>query len=186
MSYSGTRWHASIVLRGWTYTAQVLTMLFLCPHLGRDRTRIRGTILWPVVRPAIQRSAIDRRRKLEWNCWGNLKSPVGFYISIRGQKFGGNTLVVQCKIQDWQLKLKQRDCRIYIYKGDKEIKSVKTRIFKERVLLTLPKELYKLITQDITAANIFEKYMNKFWKWDEKEDCWEYNIYGTPCSNSHA
>ena len=80
-------------------------------------------------------------------------------------------MVVQCKIQDWQLKLKQRDCRIYIYKGDKEIKSVKTRIFKERVLLTLPKELYKLITTDIAAANIFEKYMNKFWKWDEKEDC---------------
>ena len=80
--------------------------------------------------------------------------------------------MVQCKIQDWQLKLKQRDCRIYIYKGEKEIKSVKTRIFKERVLLTLPKELYKLITQDITAANIFDRFLNKYYTWDEHDnDC---------------
>ena len=81
-------------------------------------------------------------------------------------------MVVQCKIQDWQLKLKQRDCRIYIYKGEKEIKSVKTRIFKERILLTLPKELYKLITQDITAANIFDRFLNKYYTWDEHDnDC---------------
>jgi len=80
-------------------------------------------------------------------------------------------MLVQCKIQEWQLKLKQRDCRIYIYKNDKEIKSVKTRIFKERVLLTLPKELYRLITQDITAANIFDKFLNKFWNWDENDEC---------------
>jgi len=80
--------------------------------------------------------------------------------------------VVQCKIQDWQLKLKQRDCRIYIYKDEKEIKSVKTRIFKERILLTLPKELYKLITQDITAANIFDRFLNKYYTWDEHDnDC---------------
>ena len=80
-------------------------------------------------------------------------------------------MLVQCKIQEWQLKLKQRDCRIYIYKNDKEIKSVKTRIFKERILLTLPKELYKLITQDLTAANIFDKFLDKFWKWDEMDEC---------------
>ena len=80
-------------------------------------------------------------------------------------------MLVQCKIQEWQLKLKQRDCRIYIYKNDKEMKSVKTRIFKERILLTLPKELYRLITQDITAANIFEKFMEKLWKWDEMDEC---------------
>jgi len=80
-------------------------------------------------------------------------------------------MLVQCKIQDWQLKLKQRDCRIYIYKNDNEIKSVKTRIFKERVLLTLPKELYKIITQELPAANIFDKFMEKFWKWDEMDEC---------------
>ena len=80
-------------------------------------------------------------------------------------------MLVQCKIRDWQLKLKQRDCRIYIYKNDKELKSVKTRIFKERVLLTLPKELYRLITKDIAAANIFDKFLDKFWKWDDMDEC---------------
>ena len=80
-------------------------------------------------------------------------------------------MLVQCKIRNWQLKLKQRDCRIYIYKNDKELKSVKTRIFKERVLLTLPKELYRLITKDITAANIFDKFLDKFWKWDDMDEC---------------
>lgn len=78
---------------------------------------------------------------------------------------------VQCKIQEWQLKLKQRECRIYIYKDDKEVKSVKTRIFKDRGMLTFPKELYKTICKDLPAANIYDKFLDKFYKWDELDEC---------------
>ena len=37
---------------------------------------------------------------------------------------------VSCKIQDWQLKLKQRDCRISILKNGEEVKAIKTKLFK--------------------------------------------------------
>lgn len=80
-------------------------------------------------------------------------------------------MLVQCKIQDWQLKLKQRECRIYIYKDNKEMKSVKTRIFKDRGMLTFPKELRRIIIQELTAANIYDKFLDKFYIWDELDDC---------------
>jgi len=80
-------------------------------------------------------------------------------------------MLVQCKIQDWQLKLKQRECRIYIYKDNKEMKSVKTRIFKDRGMLTFPKELRRIIIQELTAANIYDKFLDKFYNWDELDDC---------------
>jgi hypothetical protein len=145
-------------------------MLYQCQGLNLNRRRTLGTTLWLVVKRATQRSAIGLPKRLEWRYCASLDNLTGFYIFRQGQIFGV-IMLVQCKIQEWQLKLKQRDCRIYIYKDDKEMKSVKTRIFKERVLLTLPKELYKLITKDITAANIFEKFMQKFWKWDEIDEC---------------
>ena len=80
-------------------------------------------------------------------------------------------MLVQCKIQDWQLKLKQRECRIYIYKDNKEMKSVKTRIFKDRGMLTFPKELRRIIIQELAAANIYDKFLDKFYIWDELDDC---------------
>jgi len=81
-------------------------------------------------------------------------------------------MLVQCKIQNWQLKLKQRDCRIYIYKNDREMKSVKTRIFKDRGMLTFPKELRTIIRQELPAANIYDKFLDKFYTWDElDEEC---------------
>ena len=80
-------------------------------------------------------------------------------------------MLVQCKIQDWQLKLKQRDCRISILKNGEEVKAIKTKLFKDRGMLMFPKELYKLICRDLTAANIYDKFLDKFWKWDEMDEC---------------
>ena len=80
-------------------------------------------------------------------------------------------MLVQCKIQEWQLKLKQRDCRIYIYKNDVEIKSIKTKLFKDRGMLMFPKELYKLICKDLTCANTYDRFLDKYYKWDEMEEC---------------
>ena len=80
-------------------------------------------------------------------------------------------MLVQCKIQDWQLKLKQRDCRISILKNGEEVKAIKTKLFKDRGMLMFPKELYKLICRDLTAANIYDKFLDKFYNWDELDDC---------------
>jgi len=79
-------------------------------------------------------------------------------------------MLVQCKIQDWVVKLKQRECRIYIYKDDKEIKSVKTKLFKDRGMMMFPKDLYKLICKDLTAANTYDRFLDKYFTWDENDE----------------
>ena len=79
-------------------------------------------------------------------------------------------MLVQCKIQNWQLKLKQRDCKIYILKDGEEVKSIKTRLFKERGMKMFPQELYKTICQDLTAANIYDKFLDKYYTWDEDDE----------------
>lgn len=78
--------------------------------------------------------------------------------------------MVQCKIQNWQIKLKQRDCKISVMKDGKEVKVIKTKLFKDRGMMMFPKELWKLICLDITAANIYDKFLDKYYTWDE-EDC---------------
>ena len=77
---------------------------------------------------------------------------------------------VKCKIQEWQIQLKQRDCRISILKDGEELKSIKTRLFKERGMKMFPQELYKLICRDLTAANIYDKFLDKYYTWDENDD----------------
>ena len=77
---------------------------------------------------------------------------------------------VQCKIQDWVVKLKQRECRIYIYKADKEIKSVKTKLFKHRGMMMFPPDLYKLICKDLKAATVYDRFLNKYYTWDENDE----------------
>ena len=79
-------------------------------------------------------------------------------------------MLVQCKIQDWQIKLKQRECRISISVNGEEVKSIRTRLFKERGMRMFPQELYKLICKDLTAANIYDKFLNKYYTWDENDD----------------
>jgi len=79
-------------------------------------------------------------------------------------------MLVQCKIQDWQIRLKQRECRISISVNGEEVKSIRTRLFKERGMRMFPQELYKTICQDLTAANIYDKFLNKYYAWDESDE----------------
>ena len=79
-------------------------------------------------------------------------------------------MLVQCKIQDWQIKLKQRECKISISVNGEEVKSIRTRLFKERGMKMFPQELYKMICQDLTAANIYDKFLSKYYTWDENDD----------------
>jgi hypothetical protein len=79
-------------------------------------------------------------------------------------------MLVQCKIQDWQIKLKQRECKISISVNGEEVKSIRTRLFKERGMRMFPQELYKVICKDLTAANIYDKFLNKYYTWDENDD----------------
>ncbi len=79
-------------------------------------------------------------------------------------------MLVQCKIQDWVIKLKQRDCRIAILKSGEEVKSIKTKLFKERGMKMFPPDLYKLICKDLTSANTYDRFLNKYYTWDENDE----------------
>lgn len=77
---------------------------------------------------------------------------------------------VKCKIKDYTLSLRQRDCIIVVQKNGKEVKQIRTKLFKGRGMIMFPKELYKLIITDITSARIYDKFLDKYYTWDE-EDC---------------
>lgn len=79
-------------------------------------------------------------------------------------------MVVQCKIKEWKVKLIQRQCLISISKNDIEVKKIKTKLFKERGFKMFPPELYKLICKDLKSANILDKFLDRFYNWDEDED----------------
>ena len=79
-------------------------------------------------------------------------------------------MLVQCKIQDWIVKLKQRECTISISKDGEEVKSIKTKLFKERGMKMFPPDLYKLICKDLKAATVYDRFLNKYYTWDEDDN----------------
>ena len=79
-------------------------------------------------------------------------------------------MVVQCKIKQWKVKLIQRQCLISISKNDIEVKTIKTKLFKERGMKMFPQELYKLICKDLSSANIYDRFLDKFYTWDENDE----------------
>jgi len=80
--------------------------------------------------------------------------------------------MLQCKIHEWQIKLKERDCRILILRNSQEVKSIKTKLFKDRGMQMFPQPLYKLICKDLKAANIYDRFLDKYYTWDEDyEEC---------------
>ena len=79
-------------------------------------------------------------------------------------------MLVQCKIQDWIVKLKQRECTISISKDGEEVKSIKTKLFKERGMKMFPTDLYKLICKDLTSANTYDRFLDRYFTWDENDE----------------
>ena len=75
-------------------------------------------------------------------------------------------MLVQCKIQAWIVKLKQRECTISISKDGEEVKSIKTKLFKERGMKMFPPDLYKLICKDLTSANTYDRFLDRYFTWD--------------------
>lgn len=77
--------------------------------------------------------------------------------------------IIQCKIKNWKVKLKQRECVISVSKDNIEVKQIKTKLFKDRGMRMFPQELYKIICQDLTAANIYDRFLDKYYSWDDNE-----------------
>ena len=76
---------------------------------------------------------------------------------------------IQCKIRNWQLRLKKREYIISVVKDDAEMKQIKTKLFKDRGMKMLPPELYQIICKDLAAANVYDKFLDKYYEWDEDD-----------------
>ena len=79
-------------------------------------------------------------------------------------------MLVQCKIQNWIVKLKQRECVISISKDGEEVKSIKTKLFKERGMKMFPQELHQIICTDLTSANTYDRFLDRYFTWDENDE----------------
>jgi uncharacterized protein YajQ (UPF0234 family) len=75
---------------------------------------------------------------------------------------------ISCKILDYRLALRKRECKIDI-KKDEWIKTVSFNKFAENSLNELPAVARKAIKQDIKWANIFDKFLCKLFEWEDEE-----------------
>jgi len=78
--------------------------------------------------------------------------------------------MIRCKIDEWTISLNQNTCKVQVkQEGKTGCKEYSTKIFKRDGMLSLPKPLYNLICKDIKYANIYDKFLHKFYDWDESE-----------------
>jgi len=78
--------------------------------------------------------------------------------------------MVTCKIDGWTIKLNKMSCRILVTNEELNIKKgYTTKLFKRDGMLLFPKELYRLICSHIKYANIYDRFLDKYYNWDESE-----------------
>lgn len=80
-------------------------------------------------------------------------------------------MTVQSKIKNWKVRVRASDCKIIIEKdGVSTNWEIGLRKYKDNGMRAFPKELYELIKKDIKYANIYDRFLEKFWNWVEKEE----------------
>jgi len=77
-------------------------------------------------------------------------------------------MTISCKILDYRLALRKRECKIDIKKDD-WIKTVGFNKFAENSLNELPAVARKAIRSDTKWANIFDKFLCKLFEWEDEE-----------------
>ncbi len=78
--------------------------------------------------------------------------------------------MIKSKIEDYTIQVNVRDHKIAVKRNDKQwLYSIK--LFRRDGMMLFPKPLYKLICSDIKNANIYDKFLDKFYRWwDDDED----------------
>ena len=77
-------------------------------------------------------------------------------------------MTISCKILDYRLALRKRECKIDIKKDD-WIKTVNFNKFAEDSLNQIPADARKAIRMDTKWANIFDKFLCKLFEWEDEE-----------------
>jgi hypothetical protein len=77
-------------------------------------------------------------------------------------------MAITCKILDYQISLRKKGAKIDI-KNEVGVKTVSFNKFAEDSLKCLPAVVRNAIMGDITYANIFDKFLNKLFEWEDEE-----------------
>ena len=77
--------------------------------------------------------------------------------------------MIRCKIDNWSIRLNTISCKVIKSRNDKVVKECGTRSFSRDGLGVLPKKLYNLICKEVKYANIYDKFLEKFYNWEESE-----------------
>ena len=78
--------------------------------------------------------------------------------------------MIKSKIDDYTISLQEQRCKIIVKYGDKSFE-YSTRLFKRDGMRLFPKKLYRMICDDIKYANIYDRFFERFYEWDERGDC---------------
>lgn len=75
---------------------------------------------------------------------------------------------MKSKIEEYTVTLLKNACKIRVSYKDKEWE-YSTKIFDREGFRIFPKRLYRLICEDIKYANIYDKFMDRYFEWEENE-----------------
>ncbi len=82
---------------------------------------------------------------------------------------------VKSKIDEWVISLNKTNCEIWVRHSSKKRPNsgsweIPTKVFKKQGMRKFPKELYKLICTELKYANIYDRFLDKFYDWDESDE----------------
>ncbi len=80
-----------------------------------------------------------------------------------------HAMLMKSKIEDYTLTVLKSQCKIRVSKDDKSWE-YSIRIFKRDGMMIFPKPLYRLICNDLKYANIYDRFLDKFYTWDESDE----------------
>lgn len=78
--------------------------------------------------------------------------------------------MISCKIENWTLKLNETTRKIVVQNGKNKPKEYLAKVFETKGMRIFPKQLYCLISRELKYANIYDKFLDKFYDWDEKNN----------------
>jgi hypothetical protein len=76
---------------------------------------------------------------------------------------------LKCKIKDYEVSLVKRRLKILV-KKDERVWEYSTKIFKRDGMKIFPKELYTLICKELRYANVYDKWLDRYYIWDENDE----------------
>jgi hypothetical protein len=83
-------------------------------------------------------------------------------------------VAVRSKIGEWTISLNKSNCEIWIRHSSKKPPAngsweISSKIFERDGMKRFPKNLYESIKTNLKYANIYDRFLEKYYNWDDSE-----------------